>query len=55
VAGPDLTLHSAPLLEIFWAEERPYITITNYDVKKDQKGMEYSFFLDQIKTKGDPK
>ncbi len=51
IAGPDLTLHPAPLLEIFWEEERPYITITNYDVEKDQKGMEFTFFLDQIKVK----
>lgn len=51
IAGPDTTLHSAPLLEIFWEEERPYITITNYDVEKDQKSMIYTFFLDQIKVK----
>lgn len=51
LAGPDLTLHSAPLLEIFWEKEKTYITITNYDVENDTKGMQYSFFLDRIRIR----
>jgi alkaline phosphatase D len=51
VAGPDKTLHSAPILEIHWDEQNPFIEIKNHDVENKSIGMQYKIFLSQIGVK----
>lgn len=51
VAGPDLTVHSAPILEIHWDEQNPFIEIKNHDVMNQSIGMQYRFYLSEIGVK----
>ncbi len=47
VAGPDLTVHNAPMMEVHWTDE-PYLLFRNYDVTTGLVSLEYSFPLSDI-------
>jgi len=54
VAGPDLTLNSAPLITIYWDgknEEPPYIHFTNTDVDTGKHSLEYRISFSDIGIK----
>jgi alkaline phosphatase D len=48
VSGPDVTVHSAPVIEVHWAAD-PYIVFKNYDVEANRVNSEYKFLLSDIK------
>lgn len=50
VAGPDVTIHSAPIIEVHWDTD-PYIVFKNYDVEGNRVNTEYRFLLSDIKWK----
>lgn len=47
VAGPDLTVDSAPILEIHWTAN-PYIHLKVYDVLNNKVSLEYKLNLSEI-------
>lgn len=47
VAGPDVTVHSAPIIEIHWTNE-PYIHFKNHSVLDGKVTTEYKFPLSSI-------
>lgn len=51
VAGPDKTLHSAPILEIHWDAKNPFVVIKNHDVENESVGMEFTFYLNELGVK----
>lgn len=50
VAGPDVTIHSAPIIEIHWTND-PYVIFKNYDVVNNAVGLQYQFPLSSLKWK----
>ncbi len=51
VAGPDKTLHSAPVLELHWDAGNPFVVIKNHDVENKSIGLEYKIYLSRIGVK----
>lgn len=51
VTGPDKTFHSAPILEIHWLKENPFVVIKNHDAENKSVGMEYTFYLNELGVK----
>jgi alkaline phosphatase D len=47
VAGPDLTLHNAPILDIYWSDD-PYLLFRNVEVPSGQVTLEYRIRLADI-------
>lgn len=50
VLGPDVTIHSAPLMEVHWTAD-PYIHFKNYDVLGDKVNSEFKIVLSDIGKK----
>lgn len=48
VMGPDVTVHSAPVIEVHWDEADPFIHFKNYDVVNDRVNMDYTYPLSKI-------
>lgn len=48
VMGPDLTVHSSPLIEIIWEEDDAQILFTNHNAETGQVSSSYEFQLADI-------
>jgi alkaline phosphatase D len=51
VAGPDLTVHSSPLITINWQEKDAEIVFKNYNAENQEIVTQYSFMLSEIGPK----
>lgn len=51
VMGPDVTVHSAPIIEVHWDGSEPYIHFKNYDVVGNRVNMEYQYPLSKMAWK----
>jgi alkaline phosphatase D len=54
VLGPDVTVHSSPMIEVHWTED-PYVLFRNYDVEQNAVSSEYKFSLSAIDWRKEPK
>jgi alkaline phosphatase D len=50
VMGPDVTIHSAPVIELHWTAE-PYIHFKNYNAETQTVSSEYKIVLSSLKWK----
>ena len=48
VEGPDVTLHNAPILDVFFDEDNPYIEVKNFNVESGDISMFYRINLNSI-------
>lgn len=48
VEGPDVTLHNAPILDVFFDEENPHIEVKNFNVETGEISMFYRINLNSI-------